>query len=232
MKIYLFVAMLSICSMCANAQKKTGTEQSPIYMMPDGTIISKDKIDSVSKAWNGAIFIGKEDKDKDKGVLHLIRLSDSEMKQINEKNAKDELVLKGLIGKPAADFDLIDMRGKHWSLKALRGKVVVLNFWYTSCPPCLQEMPKLNEITGLYSADKVVFLALTFNEREKVKQFLQLHKFNYIILPGSKTVDQQYGITGWPTSLVIDKKGKISAALNISEDIKQDLVSAIDKNLH
>jgi len=240
MKTYLFIAALSICIMGVKAQtsartvqKDSATVQVPAttYMMPDGTFITKDKIDSIRKAWNGALFIGHQESDRAQGVLHLVRLTEADIKQMDEKNAKDELVVKAMVNKPAVDFNLTDLQGRKWSLKALKGKVVVLNFWYTSCPPCLEEMPQLNEITRMYSPDQVVFLALTFNDTGKVQIFLKTHEFNYIILPGSKAIDQQYKVSGWPTSLVINKKGIVAFAANISPDIKHDLSSAINADL-
>lgn len=201
------------------------------YMMPDGTFILKNKIDSVDKAWNGALMIVKQEKDQEAGVFHLIRLTDAELKQITEQNAKSELAVKTMPNTIAPDFTLSDMNGKKWSLSDLRGKVVVLNFWYISCPPCVEEMPKLNEITKLYTPDKVVFLALTFNDVEKVQTFLQKHEFKYNILPASTATDKKYKISGWPTSIVINKTGVITMAINISNDIKHDLTTAINAAL-
>jgi peroxiredoxin len=237
--IALRIAILSLCTIAVKAQstsgnmpdKKDSSSPAPTYMMPDGTFIQKDQLDSVNKSWNGALTFEHQEKDKAQGVLHVVRLSDAVMKQIADRNAYVDSVVKALVNKHAPDFNLTDMQGKKWSLSELRGKVVVLNFWYTSCPPCVEEMPQLNEITKLYSPDKVVFLALTFNDAQKVKAFLQKHEFSYTILPDSKPTDQLYNMTGWPTSLVIDKKGIITFAVNISPDIKQDLSAAINADL-
>jgi peroxiredoxin len=236
--ITIRIAVLTLCNISVRAQntsnipnKKDSSIPARTYMMPDGTFISKDKIDSVSKSWNGALSFELEEKDKAQGVVHLTRISDAVMRQIAERNAYVDSVIKSLVNKPAPDFNLTDMQGKKWSLSELRGKVVVLNFWYTSCPPCVEEMPQLNEITKTYTPDKVVFLALTFNDAQKVNLFLQKHEFNYTILPDSKAIDQQYNIIGWPTSLVINKKGIITFAINISTDIQHVLSAAIDADL-
>jgi peroxiredoxin len=175
--------------------------------------------------------MGYEQSDRAKGILHLVKLTDDDMKQIAEKNANDALAVKAMLNKPAPDFNLTDMNGKKWSLTALKGKVVVLNFWYTSCPPCLEEMPQLNELTKMYPPDKVVFLALTFDSAPKVQLFLKTNEFSYTILPASKAIDQQYKISGWPTSFVISKKGIVKYGSNIDSDIKQDLFAAINANL-
>jgi len=83
----------------------------------------------------------------------------------------------------------------------------------------------------MYTLDKVVFLALTFDDAAKVQSFLQAYEFMYTILPGSKAIDQQYMVSGWPTSLVFDKKGIITFASNINPDIKNVLSPAINANL-
>jgi len=228
--IALRIAVLSLCTIAVKAQS-TSSKPAPAYMMPDGSFISKDKIDSVDRSWNGALFLAQEEKDKAQGVFHLIRLSDAEMKQMAQQNAHADSVVKAMVNKAAPDFNLTDMQGKKWSLAELRGKVVVLNFWYTSCPPCVAEMPQLNALAKGYSPDSVVFLALTFNEVQKVTTFLQKHEFGYTILPDSKEIDQQYKVSGWPTNLVINKEGIITFAVNSSSDIQHDLSAAINANL-
>jgi peroxiredoxin len=232
MRTLLFIAGLSLyINRCQAQNTPTDTANrklSPTYILSDGTIVPKDKIDSVEKSWNGAAMIMQGEKDKENNVFRLIRLSESEMKQLVEHNAKADSAVKTMINKPAPDFELTDLTGKKWSLASLKGKVVVLNFWYTSCPPCVEEMPALNELTALYPPDKVIFLALTFDDASKVGIFLKHHEFDYHLLPGSKAIDKRYRIIGWPTSLVIDKNGVIRSLTGSSSDITKDLSAAID----
>jgi peroxiredoxin len=232
MRTLLFIAALclyiSSCQAQNTATDTANRKLSPTYILPNGTIIPKDKIDSVDKSWNGAAMIMQGEKDKGNNVFRLIRLSESEMKQLTEHNAKANSAVKAMINKAAPDFELVDLTGRKWSLSSLKGKVVVLNFWYTSCPPCVEEMPALNELITRYPADKVVFLALTFDDAQKVGTFLKHHEFNYHLLPSSKTVDEHYQISGWPTSLVIDKNSVIKSATGSSSDIKKDLSTVID----
>ena len=76
--------------------------------------------------------------------------------------------LKGLtkaqVGLDAPDFSAADMNGKTYSLSSLKGKIVVINFWFVECKPCLIEMPDLNEIVEKYKSEEVVFLAFALNE--------------------------------------------------------------------
>ncbi|MGJ5641480.1 TlpA family protein disulfide reductase [Formosa sp. S-31] len=114
------------------------------------------------------------------------------------------------VGKPAVDFNLTDMDGKKVSLSELKGKVVVLNFWFTLCKPCVKEMPELNELTEKYKNDKdVVFLGITFNNTEDVKKFMSDHEFNYRIIPNAAELVSGYNMSIFPHNAIIDKNGII-----------------------
>ncbi|MEJ6791221.1 MAG: TlpA disulfide reductase family protein [Lacinutrix sp.] len=110
------------------------------------------------------------------------------------------------VGEKALDFIVTDLNGKTIKLSELKGKVVVLNFWFTKCGPCVQEMPALNALVKEYKNKDVVFLALTFNKKGVVENFLYETDFNYTI---ASNVINMYGIQSYPTSIVINKKGKI-----------------------
>jgi len=112
-------------------------------------------------------------------------------------------------GEYAMDFLVNDMTGKSFKLSELRGKVVVLNFWFTKCPPCIQEMPSLNTLVSEFKGKDVVFLAITFNKKDVVKQFLEEKDFNYTIAANANDVITMYGVQSYPTSIVINKKGEI-----------------------
>jgi len=113
-----------------------------------------------------------------------------------------------------ADFTLTDLHGKNWTLKDLRGKVVLLNFWATWCPPCRKEMPDL-EALYLKFKDKdqgFVVLAISDEDAAKVSPFLAERDITYPVLldPGRK-VNEQFQIEGIPKSFVYDRSGKLVA---------------------
>jgi peroxiredoxin len=113
-----------------------------------------------------------------------------------------------------ADFTLTDLHGKNWTLKDLRGKVVLLNFWATWCPPCRKEMPDL-EALYLKFKDKdqgFVVLAISDEDAAKVSPFLAERDIMYPVLldPGRK-VNEQFQIEGIPKSFVYDRSGKLVA---------------------
>ena len=112
-------------------------------------------------------------------------------------------------GEKALDFIVKDLEGNTIKLSELRGKVVVLNFWFTRCGPCIQELPNLNNLTKEFEGKNVEFLAITFNKKDLVEQFLEENSFDYKIAANANDVITMYGIESYPTSIVINKKGEI-----------------------
>jgi len=111
-----------------------------------------------------------------------------------------------------ADFTLTDLQGKTWALKSLRGKVVLLNFWATWCPPCRKEMPDLQALYDQFQGQGLLILAISDEKADKVKPFLAERNVTYPILldPGRK-VNELFRIQGIPKSFVYDRDGKLVA---------------------
>ncbi|MBL7559031.1 TlpA family protein disulfide reductase [Olleya sp. YSTF-M6] len=135
-------------------------------------------------------------------------------------------------GEKALDFITTDLNGNTFKLSDLKGQVVVLNFWFTKCGPCISEMPELNNLTENFKNKKVKFLAITFNSKEIVKQFLKDTAFDYTITPNANDVITMYGVQSYPTSIVIDKNGNIvTKEVGYRTNIKSVLTKAIDAAL-
>jgi len=111
-----------------------------------------------------------------------------------------------------ADFILTDMAGHQWTLKQLRGKVVLVNFWATWCPPCRKEMPDLDVLYRRFRSQGLLILAISDEDAAKVKPFLTERPVSYPILldPGGK-VNKEFAIDGIPKSFVYDREGKLVA---------------------
>ncbi len=113
----------------------------------------------------------------------------------------------------SADFTLTDLQGKTWTLKDMKGKVVLVNFWATWCPPCRKEMPDLEALYNRFKGQGFVILAISEDEETpKVAPFIAEHKITYPILldPGSK-VNNLFQVEGIPKSFVYDRSGKLVA---------------------
>ena len=116
------------------------------------------------------------------------------------------------VKRQSADFALTDLQGKNWHLKDLQGKVVLVNFWATWCPPCRKEMPDLQALYEKYKEQGFVVLAISDEESAKVAPFIAERKIGYPVLldPGRK-VNEAFVVEGIPKSFVYDRNGKMVA---------------------
>ena len=111
-----------------------------------------------------------------------------------------------------ADFTLTDLQGNNWHLQELKGKVVLVNFWATWCPPCRKEMPDLQALFDKYKNQGFVVLSISDEEAAKVSPFIAERKISYPVLldPGRK-VNEAFVVEGIPKSFVYDRQGKLVA---------------------
>lgn len=137
-------------------------------------------------------------------------------------------------GEKAPDFTLTDLEGKNFSLSDASGKVIVLDFWATWCPPCQESVPELVELQNKYGTQglEVIGISLDRTGKRAVKPFAKKFKVNYKLLVGdySKVVEDYGGIIGIPTLFVIDRSGNIIAKY-IGYVEKEELEAQIKKLL-
>lgn len=118
--------------------------------------------------------------------------------------------LQSLNGCIPPDFSVVSINGDDFILSALKGKVVVLNFWFTTCLPCLKEIPYLNELTEEYDHDEVVFIALARDDHDKLQSFFdRFGSFDYQIITESHEIATDFKVVAWPQSMVINKQGQV-----------------------
>lgn len=132
-----------------------------------------------------------------------------------------------------ADFTLNDLNGKAWTLKRLQGKVVVVNFWATWCPPCRKEMPDLDALYQRFENEGLVILAISDESVDKVKPFIAEKNISYPILldPGRK-VHELFQVEGIPKSFVYNRDGKLVAQSIDMRTRKQFLEMLAQAGLH
>lgn len=118
-----------------------------------------------------------------------------------------------VITKPwqAKDFSLLDIEGETHRLAEYRGKVVVLNFWATWCPPCRAEMPSMQAAWEKVKHKNVVFLGVDVGEDEDtVFEFTANYPVDFpLLLDTDSKVIRQWPVRGLPTTYVIDPLGKV-----------------------
>ena len=111
-----------------------------------------------------------------------------------------------------ANFTLADLQGKLWQLSDLKGRVVLVNFWATWCPPCRKEMPDLQALYDKYKDQGFVVLSISDEGVANVAPFVKARNINYPVLldPGRK-VNELYQVEGIPKSFVYNRDGKLVA---------------------
>ncbi len=125
-----------------------------------------------------------------------------------EKKSGQE-IRKLEIGRSAPDFLLNDIRGRGWNLSDLRGKVVLVNFWATWCPPCREKLPDLQALYEGLPREKFEILAILNNDDPRLAEALAAKiglTFPILTDPGSK-VATSFGLTGVPETFIIDPDG-------------------------
>ena len=128
-----------------------------------------------------------------------------ERKAIFERNEK---ISAELIGCKAPDFSVETLDGERITLADLKGKIVVLNFWFIECAPCIAEMPALNKLAEEYQDSDVVFVAFGRDAKESLVMFGRKHVFKYKVVASDFEFAKKYCIvSGWPTNMVLDKDG-------------------------
>ncbi len=112
-------------------------------------------------------------------------------------------------GDKAVDFTLDTLGGPSFTLADNLGKVVVLDFWATWCPPCVAGLPVVTKVMRDYADKGVVFVAVNLREDpEEVAEFMKEKKWNFTVaFDGDGAISNKYGVTGIPHSVIIDQKG-------------------------
>ncbi len=169
---------------------------------------------------------------ENKVIIITRKVSDEEIKERNKKFFKlqkdDKKFKRNLKGSTVEKLDLTDIDGNQYSLESLKGKIIVLNFWFTNCAPCVKEMPDLNKMKEKYKEEDVVFFAITFNKKELVMPFLQKTKLDFIVIPNAQNNIDDFQIKFFPTNILINKQGKVEF---INETFVSNGVSIIDEKI-
>ncbi len=126
--------------------------------------------------------------------------------EINHKILSD---LKGCAF-PSIQLNRLD--DKKFAIKELKGNIVFVHFWFTSCATCIAEIPSINQLHKLYENKKVKFLAVSFNDKNNIKAFSKKHgPFESIQTSiEQKLLEEKFCvIDGYPLNLVLDKNGNV-----------------------
>ena len=132
---------------------------------------------------------------------------------LNQYKTSEKKELPGLIpvGSLTTDWTLPRYdKNENITLSNLRGKVILLDFWFKNCSPCIESVPRLNAINKKYGDKNFAMLGInTWDSQKDVVWFCDKHQVTYNVLLNGKDLAENYGIDAFPTVVLIDKDGKV-----------------------
>ena len=139
------------------------------------------------------------------------------------------------VGDPAPDFSVALFDGSHLTLSELRGKVVLLNFWATWCPPCRQELTRVQkDLIDRFAGRDFLFLPVSRGEkRSDVAAFREKTGYPFPMgLDSTRTIYDRYATNFIPRNYLIDRDGRIiTATIGYSPEEFDELIAAIERAL-
>ena len=150
--------------------------------------------------------------------LLLFAIYQKASSQNNSQKKVDEYALESkdsLVGKSFIEFESITFDKQKFKLSDYKNKIVLLNFWFIGCPPCMGEIPDINKLFRTFKDSNVVIVSLCRDPQNTIEQF---KKGNYLkppepieypIIPDCSQISNLYHVVGYPTTVIIDKKGLI-----------------------
>ncbi len=141
--------------------------------------------------------------------------------------------LHAQVGEQAPSFSLKNAEGKDVTLADMKGKIIILNFWATWCPPCRAEIPDFIRVYKKYQSKDVEIVGISLDHKgwDVVRPFVKNNNINYPVLLGDQKIAKAYGnISSIPTTFIIDKKGKI-VDQHVGSITEKDLVKKFEKLL-
>ena len=126
----------------------------------------------------------------------------------NEKTTAKVVGMEKYIGKIIPIKTLKTIDNESIELSDIIGKPTLINFWFTTCTPCIDETVVLNKIKSTFK-DSVNFIAITFEKKDIVTKFLRKHDFNFIHIVDAQDFINELKLTGFPLNVFLDKEGKV-----------------------
>lgn len=145
-------------------------------------------------------------------VLLIAALLSNQFNLVEGKTSAGKMNVTFTSDKKAANFKLKTLEGKEVKLSDYRGKIVIIDFWATWCPPCRKGIPDLISLQEEFKKELVV-IGISLDQQNTIKDlkpFIENYKINYPVVLGDEKVVKDYGgISAIPTSFIIDQKGNI-----------------------
>jgi len=109
------------------------------------------------------------------------------------------------------EFKLQTINGIHIdSEKDLKGKIIVLNFWFIGCQPCLKEIPELNSLTIQYDSSKISFIAISPTDSKEALDYVQKRlKMKFLLVGPNPSIAKNFNVNDFPVNIILDKEHRL-----------------------
>ncbi len=227
------------------AQMKSTTSKSQFTVQVDENTVVRDSLGNrvafpvVMKLLAGGAYTLDPVRDKNgKSTEYKIRpvnQGDTGKRQTVMRTPSSENFSKPKVGDAIPAFSITSIDGKVYNLSNLKNKVVVINFWFTLCKPCLYEIPAMNEMAAAYaSREDVLFLAPGWEKKDLIDKFIEKQKMSFVVFAEAFSLIDALKIRAYPTTIVVGKDGKITASysgglIGIENILKKDIDAALAK---
>jgi len=216
-KQFLLIVLLAVCFTASSQYTYTIFYNNKQYKVDQKSIV-KDSAGKVHdyNSWANMLTTGEYDirpvdADSDKSGFLLVKLSSEEQMRRIKQAPKPRGTRVFTDGKKIASFSAFDMNGAKVDLKELKGKIVVLNFWFIRCPPCRLERPYLNQLVQEYKTDSsVVFIAVALDPKFQLENFLKDNPFDYQVIPDGREIADNYMVDQYPTHVILNDEGRVA----------------------
>lgn len=245
MKKILLGALLTIgiigCNQQESAkiyyQSQTGTKAYDSLTREKHRVEAKTFFSNNAKTHIDSIFISTENLDtilrQDSTIIiykETYYVGNPSEQKLKEQEEWDSFV-KSVLNKKWLDKDFKTLDDKTVTPASLNNKPTLVNLWFTTCAPCIEEMPYLNQLKEKY-ANKVNFISLTYNNKNEVKKFLEKRAFNFTHIINEPDFLNEKKVMQYPLNLFLDKDGivkfveaNVSLIQNKDGSITADLVN-------
>ena len=159
---------------------------------------------------------------KGEAITQVITSKDGSTSSLTKYNPFKE-------GQKLDNFKGINYDGIEKSIEDYKGQVLVINFWFNKCMPCIKEMPLLNKVVQEYKEKGISFLSITYNTKKEVKEFIKTNKFDFEKIIDAQSLIDLYGVSTYPTTIIIDRKNIIRFIKIGAFENERELQNEIDK---
>lgn len=154
---------------------------------------------------------------KENSIIHIVKLG---MLSTTPDGFDPYGETKKYIGTRFEIEKFITENNKKFDKDFLNGKPTFINFWFTKCPPCIEEIPFLNKLKEKFDG-KANFITISFNDKKTIEEFIKQQPFNFTHIPNAKNQIHELNISAFPTSLILDKNGIVKFVFGeVSDDVK------------